>query len=571
MTIRRTGRKLGGVGSVLLASTAIAAAGLMGFAGSGSAASADSAPSYTSLPVISGTAQDNQTLTTTAGAWTGTTPISFAYRWYRCDASGNDCAAISGATDTSYRVTSNDVGHRIRVAVTAQNSVGSNTVTSAATSVVIAAGTAPKYTSLPVISGTAQDNQTLTATAGGWTGTTPISFAYRWYRCDASGNNCAAISGATSTSYRVTSNDVGHRIRIAVTATNSVGSSTVTSGATAVTVAAGTAPKYTSLPVISGTAHDNQTLTATAGGWTGTTPISFAYRWYRCDASGNNCAAISGATSTSYRVTSNDVGHRIRIAVTATNSVGSSTVTSGATAVTVAAGTAPKYTSLPVISGTAHDNQTLTATAGGWTGTTPISFAYRWYRCDASGNNCAAISGATSASYRVTSNDVGHRIRIAVTATNSVGSSTVTSGATAVTVAAGPAGAIKLSNRTTSIPVTSVSLPNRLTINRVVFTPRRIRSRAEALTARFRVVDSRGYVVRDALVYAIGVPANRVSVPAETKTDQAGWATIVYQPLRGLPMKNGALLSIFVRARKPGENVLRGVSTRRIVSIRVHR
>jgi hypothetical protein len=172
--------------------------------------------------------------------------------------------------------------------------------------------------------------------------------------------------------------------------------------------------------------------------------------------------------------------------------------------------------------------------------------------------------------YKATSADVGHRLRVAVTGKNSFGSSTSTSGATAVVAAAGPAGAIKLANGTTSIPITSVSLPDRLVIDQVSFTPRTIGSRSEPVVARFRIVDSNGYVVRDALVYAIGVPANRVAVPPEAKTDQTGWATISYVPLKGLPLKNGARLTFFVRARKPADNVLGGVSTRRLVSLGVH-
>ncbi len=115
-----------------------------------------------------------------------------------------------------------------------------------------------------------------------------------------------------------------------------------------------------------------------------------------------------------------------------------------------------------------------------------------------------------------------------------------------------------------------MSLPNRLVIEGVKFSPTTIRSRGEPLIARFRIVDSSGHPVSGALVYAVGVPANRIAAPPETKTDGTGWATFSFLPQKGLPLKNGARLTIFVRARKPGENVLGGVSTRRLVSIGVH-
>ncbi len=68
---------------------------------------------------------------------------------------------------------------------------------------------------------------------------------------------------------------------------------------------------------------------------------------------------------------------------------------------------------------------------------------------------------------------------------------------------------------------------------------------------------------------AIGVPANRVSAEGERQTDETGWATFTYQPLRGLPLRRGARLDFFVRARKQGENLLGGVSSRRLVSVGV--
>ena len=102
-------------------------------------------------------------------------------------------------------------------------------------------------------------------------------------------------------------------------------------------------------------------------------------------------------------------------------------------------------TSPPTITGTAQDGQTLNASPGGWSGTQPITYAYQWRRCDSSGAGCSAISGATTSTYTVTSTDVGSTLRVAVTATNSVGSATATSSATAVVQAAsGQAGLVAL-------------------------------------------------------------------------------------------------------------------------------
>ena len=96
-----------------------------------------------------------------------------------------------------------------------------------------------------------------------------------------------------------------------------------------------------------------------------------------------------------------------------------------------AAGNAPVNTALPTLSGAAQEGQTLTTSNGGWNGA-PTSYAYAWSQCDANGGSCAAISGATAATYKPTSNDADHTLRVTVTATNAGGSSQATSAASAV-------------------------------------------------------------------------------------------------------------------------------------------
>ena len=76
----------------------------------------------------------------------------------------------------------------------------------------------PVKTAAPVISGTAQVGQTLTATAGTWANT-PTSYAYQWNR------GGTAISGAVSSTYVPVSADVGSTLAVSVIATNGSGSS----------------------------------------------------------------------------------------------------------------------------------------------------------------------------------------------------------------------------------------------------------------------------------------------------------------------------------------------------------
>ncbi len=93
-------------------------------------------PVNTSLPTISGTAQQGRKLTVSTGVWSGAPAPTYGDQWYRCNAKGKGCKAISKQTNTSYAVSAADVGSRLQVLVTATNSLGSAGATSAATKTV---------------------------------------------------------------------------------------------------------------------------------------------------------------------------------------------------------------------------------------------------------------------------------------------------------------------------------------------------------------------------------------------------------------------------------------------------
>lgn len=74
----------------------------------------------TAIPVITGTAQQGQTLTTDNGSWTFDLDyLDYDYQWLRCDSSGSGCVAIAAGTSSFYTVTPTDIGHRLRSQVTA--------------------------------------------------------------------------------------------------------------------------------------------------------------------------------------------------------------------------------------------------------------------------------------------------------------------------------------------------------------------------------------------------------------------------------------------------------------------
>jgi hypothetical protein len=192
-----------------------------------------------------------------------------------------------------------------------------------------------------------------------------------------------------------------------------------------------TAPVNTVPPDISGTPQSGMTLTASTGTWGGS-PTGYAYQWRRCGSSGGNCVDIAGAAARTYAVTDADVGATLRVAVTATNDVGSSTAVSPVTTVVQSGSSPPVNTAAPVIAGNAVQGQTLNVNPGTWTGTQPMTFTQQWRRCDSTGAACTDIAGATSASYTLVAADVGHTLRAIVTAANSAGTAGAASNATGV-------------------------------------------------------------------------------------------------------------------------------------------
>jgi hypothetical protein len=230
-----------------------------------------------------------------------------------------------------------------------------------------------------------------------------------------------------------------------------------------------------------------------------------------------------------------------------------------------AANYAPTNTALPTISGTPQVGQTFTASNGTFTSDTTPTYAYQWQRCDAQGNNCAAISGATAQTYVVQSDDLAKTIRVTVTATNSSGSTSATS---AQTTAVTNAGSVSGANQQT-VAASSVVLPNRLVVNNVKFTPGRLVSRT-AFVGRFHVADSQGRSVSEALVQVTALPYSWAhTTSGEVRTDQTGWATVHLVPTRALPLGKHSAIVMFVRARVEGQPLLAGSSSRRLVQITV--
>lgn len=306
-------------------------------------------------------------------------------------------------------------------------------------------------------------------------------------------------------------------------------------------------------PTISGTPQEGQTLKASESA-SGT----YTWAWGRCDQNGNACQTISGATADTYALTASDVAHTIR--VTATGGGGSAT--SVPTAV-VASSTAPKNTALPAISGTAAVGSTLTASEGTWSGS-PTAYAYAWDRCDKSGNSCATIGGAKSSTYKLTNADAGTTLRVAVTASNSAGATTATSAATAaVPPATGcPAGS-------GTIQVADLLPPARLAVEPVAIAPSRVGRTTKSIQLHVRVTACNGRPVQGATVFATPVPYEQFAATQATSGADGTVSLDESRESRFPASSRQELLAVLVRATKPGDRIVGGVSTRRVVSFPV--
>jgi thermitase len=202
-----------------------------------------------------GAPQPGQVLLRGQGSWTGSAPLSLgAVKWQRCDSDGANCTVVG--TAAKYTVQTSDAGFSFKLSITVKNGLGSTAAMSALSQPVGGAApppppALPANLALPTVSGNTQDGETLSASAGSWSGS-PTSYSYQWQRCDSSGAGCSSVGGATAASYALTGADIGATIRIVVTATNSAGSASASSAATAVVTSAPAPPSPTQTLTFSG-------------------------------------------------------------------------------------------------------------------------------------------------------------------------------------------------------------------------------------------------------------------------------------------------------------------------------
>jgi streptogramin lyase len=149
-------------------------------------------PENVGLPTVTPLAPDQAVPeSTTNGIWTGE-PFSYTYQWQRCNATGGECTAITGASTSIYTPVAADVGHTLIANVTATNGTGSNTAASKATNKVKPTGEITEYAA--------------PSNCAPW-GITNGPDGNVWYTCAAAASRIAKITTTgTSTEYALPKN-----------------------------------------------------------------------------------------------------------------------------------------------------------------------------------------------------------------------------------------------------------------------------------------------------------------------------------------------------------------------------
>lgn len=324
-------------------------------------------------------------------------------------------------------------------------------------------------------------------------------------------------------------------------------------------------PSNVTEPRITGTPRVGLVLRSSRGTWTGTAPISYEFRWFRCVGRGapdaSDCGRISNAADNTYALRQADAGFRIRSQVVARNDEGQDTATSNPTNVVTAA--RPVNTTEPSISGTARVGGTLQANRGEWAGDQPITYAFVWLRCSDKGDNCSEIQGANDTSYEVRDTDTGRTIRVRVTARNDRGS------ASAISNPTGVVGSSQPSPGNGTVAVSDLrAAGDRLVVATVQFSPNPVTSRTSPITARVRVTARNGRPVSGAAVFMRATP--RVVQGQTLQTGGDGWVTLTLVPNQLFPQpRNGFNVQFFVKASRPGDPGLGGIAGYRLVQVRL--
>jgi hypothetical protein len=386
-----------------------------------------------------------------ANVWTGSPAVTKAHQWFACPSSvasfsetlSAECQEIAGATSTTFTPTSAQVGKFLAVRIIATNTIGTVTIFTPTTGAV---NELPSFQGDPTLSEGNLVSSDVTATLPAVRGFPEPTATYSWYRCTSSvgwaavtlPTTCSEILGADGQVYELDTLDLDKYVVSGVRLTNSSGS----------------AIKFTpSTILIQGVPKLNNTLgspssilanvftprigtvqNAPTNVWVGSPKPTTALQWMRCDEVNSAsstvivpCDEIDGATSASYTPVLADRGFALRVRITATNSLGTTTIWSGSTQRTQQA---PSFAAVPTLNQFVSVGSLLSVNAVSQVAYPTASETYLWYRCSAQvltastsqPAGCVQIPNETVSTHTILNLDVDNYLVAKVTLTNEAGS-----------------------------------------------------------------------------------------------------------------------------------------------------
>jgi Domain of unknown function (DUF4347)/Domain of unknown function (DUF4082) len=455
---------------------------------------------------ISGTTTQNQTLTANVSDADGLTGVTINYQWQQSSDNGTTWTNIAGATNQTLTLGQSQVGKLVRTRAIYTDSLGSGeNVNSTATSSVVNVND----TGIVAISGITAQGNTLTANVTDVDGLTGVNINYQWQQF--ANNAWSNITGSSNQTLTLDSSLIGKQVRVNASYTDILGGSenitstasnaiaallesiftTQTPTQTNVTDGAGSAGDYElGMEFRSAKAGQIQAIryykAASETGshvgkiWSSTGTLLASVTFSNETASGWQQQALATPltiqANTTYIVSVNTNGY---YAVTYNGLA--TTITNGDLSA-VADGSNGIYNATPgnfptqsyqnsnyfrdivfapgvsnpnnnpgtvTISGTATQNQTLTANVSDADGLTGVTINYQWQQSSDNGTTWTNIAGATNQTLTLGQSQVGKLVRTRAIYTDSLGSGeNVNSTATSSVVNVNDTGIVAISGIT---------------------------------------------------------------------------------------------------------------------------
>lgn len=342
------------------------------------------------------------------------------YQWQMSDGQGG-WADIAGATDISFLLTQNEVGHNLRVQATFTDTTGTvNTVASLPTSSVANVNAQPLGEL--TLDGGLQQGQTLSVNSIDLVDEDGIgTLNYVWQSQALGEDTWATIDGETGSSLLLQQAEVGRRVRAIVYYTDDGGSVEVLATNPTLDVIADVNDAPQGTVGFSGVLAEGQVLSATQGlsDADGMGPVSFSWQFSVDGGSTWHTATGTGSTHT---LVAADIGALVRVSASYADNFGRLEQVTGAASSMVVANVNDAPQGSVSFSGLTRQGSTLTASYSlqdADNGVGPVSL--RWESSADGRTGWTAVAGASAATLQPTQNEVGRYLRVVASYTDGFG------------------------------------------------------------------------------------------------------------------------------------------------------